>query len=58
MSRLEIGSPDFDLMNPLFYARDGVCILVMSTGNFWSNLAKFEGFERQEFREMRLLQFH
>jgi hypothetical protein len=58
MLRLEIGSPELDLIQTLFYARSGVCIPAISIGKFPSNFVMFEAFDVQEFKNMTLFQFH
>jgi hypothetical protein len=45
MVSFEIGSPQLDLMYPLFYAQSGMRVPTISIGKFRSNFIKFEAFE-------------
>jgi hypothetical protein len=58
MSQVEIGSPEFDLMEPKFYAQRGVGISAISPGQFRGNFVKSDSFDMQEFNNMTLSQFH
>jgi hypothetical protein len=56
MLRLEIGSPELDLMRPVLHARRGVRIFALHIGKFGNDFDKFERFEMQEFNDMTLPQ--
>jgi hypothetical protein len=58
MLRLEIGFLEFNLMEPIFYARRGLPIPATSTGQFRSSFVGFKAFDVQEFNSMTLFQFH
>jgi hypothetical protein len=50
--RHEVGSPELDLENPIFYARSGIRILTISTEKFHSDFVKFDAFGVQEYHDM------
>jgi hypothetical protein len=54
---LEIGSPELDLMSPIFDTRSGTRIAAISLGKFCSNFAKFELTGMQEFNKIMQFQF-
>jgi hypothetical protein len=45
-------------MDPIFYARLGVCILSVSIGKFRGDSLKFQTFEMQKLDDMTFLQIH
>jgi hypothetical protein len=57
MLRPEIGSPELDLMKPIFHARN-VRIPTTGTGQFLSDFSKFEAFNAQELDDTMVLQVH
>jgi hypothetical protein len=56
--RPEIGSPEFDLMKPIFYARRSIRIRTICTEKFLSDLSKFKTFNAQELDDMTLFEVH
>jgi hypothetical protein len=56
--RLEISSPQLDLMKPILYALPGVCILRVHIGKPRSDFVEFDTFEMQGFSGMTLLWFY
>jgi hypothetical protein len=57
MLRLQIGSPELNLVQSIFYAWRGVRIPAISIGKFRNNFIKFEVFDMQEFNNTTLFQF-
>jgi hypothetical protein len=58
MLRPEIGSPEQDLMKPIFYARRSVRIRATRVRKFLSDFAKVKTFIAQELDDMMLSQVH
>jgi hypothetical protein len=57
-SRSEVGSPELNLMKPIFYARRSVRIRFICTGKFLSDFSKFKTFNLQELDNMTLFQIY
>jgi hypothetical protein len=57
MLRSEIGSPEPDLMKPIFYARRSVCSRAICIWKFFSDFSKFENVNAQEL-DMTLFQVY
>jgi hypothetical protein len=56
--RLEIDSPELDLMSPMFDAWMSVRIPAIHSRKFCSTFVKLEAFDVREFSVMTLFQFH
>jgi hypothetical protein len=58
MLRLEIDSPELDLMQRIFCGQRGVRIPAISIGKFCGNFVKLGAVDVQEFNRMNLFRFN